>query len=154
MTITYLNYISNVSFVVFSTQMSYSITNSIFDLTSVAVLVISGVFAMSWSHKNYEITVDNTIDEILQTHINNVNTVLEEITMIHEDITINYATNESRIDDDVTVDYGNDDLLDVDTDEGEDEDEGEEGDCIHDYKRVVLGYDDMVRQCTKCNHEL
>lgn len=126
------NNISTLSFLVLTTQLSYSITNGILDMNSLIVLAISGGFVFL-----YERTVENTkeaeyklrIDEF-EKHQTSIKQILKETTKIHDDISSKYSAIAShRIDDD-------------------------EVECEHVFKKVVIGYDDMVKRCIKCEHEI
>lgn len=122
--LTYSN-ISSLSFLIFTSQLTYSLVYGTVDTISVMTLLISGGGMLLTEGVEEVKTPVNEFKEHKQT----IDTALLEATKIHEEIESRYATIVStRIDDDI--------------------------ECEHVFKKVVLGYDDSVRRCVKCEHEV
>ena len=126
------NDMSIISFVVFSVQMTYSLLNMVFGMKIVGVLIISGGLLFLYNQDD-SVGRKNKYNDELTAHIKNMNKILEETIKIHDEIYSGYtAIIDSRIcEEELPV----------------------ESDCLHDYKKVVIGYDDIVKRCTKCSCE-
>jgi dynactin complex subunit len=112
----YSTNISTISFLIFTSQLTYSIVYRVCDTVSVMTLLISGSGILLFDGLNE-----------VEEHQLIIESALTETTKIHEEIESRYASIvSSRIDDE----------------------------CEHIFKKVVIGYDDTVRRCVKCEHEV
>jgi hypothetical protein len=151
-----INNLSVISFVVFCCQLTHTVVNWDFNINSILLLGLTGVFVVI-AEVDVPRSIEKPINHEFEKHKQLVNSILEETTKLHDDISSKYADIiDRRVDDEVEevkeVDVKTvEEVKEVDVKTVE---EVKEVECDHVFKKVVLGYDDIVRKCEKCELEL